>query len=858
MKVKTTQQQQQQQPEEVKPVLDDSPKLQPPSPELENSLVAKEDVQDEVDLASGKLACDQNPTVQEHRKRVPKSAKKLDCKYCDEKYEKKPELMKHTYHCHEIEARAMDLVDCKQCGSIYSDKKSLSAHLRKSSCGQQSGKETNDKSTSEKEMISRELSSSPQRIDSKMTSSKTKKLKCYFCSEIFWQTLYPSHVNQFHRKEAEALNWINCPHCKLIFATTTGLKLHISRCHSRSRTKLGKNVASLKHLEVDPGSSFPKEEEGIDKKLAGRKKKTIASDDKIELPVGLQFEQGEDCPFTSKSTVKRHGKPKLSTNAKYSPTESSLSGKRKYTKKSKVEQFIVSSTPVVKSQKSLNPDSKKKLLLSQSNEVPVETRESKLSSIKKKKKAKSLSGESTSSSSSDFTGFETTDKGESRKFLTELQLNGSILQTLVNPKRKYNKKSRAHSFETQANTSRNKNELISSSKRKSPRSKMDHQKVSQVRKSKFSHLNEVAESHNLDYPSCLDSPSSETPPEESSTDVSGSSSVSLPKKVERKYLFENGKRRMSSSISRKKLVQKFEHEDKLFSTQRRLMAFTDSDEEWNEMCKPTNPTGKTEIKISPSNATEEVRTVRKRKHDCNRDSFASKIPPMKKNSPVKIKIKLTSTGNKKIVIAEQHQDSQFEENKKKTSLEVIVDDDRKRSSKCNEIDEVIELSPKKNTSSLSNHQIRSSNSRKRPHLINSDVATDQFPETKKTKEHLNTPKNPYSEITGRKNEESTQPPQFFTFQNFGGNGREFFGVSEDETLILIADSLEFGSNSRDGNYFPMDGPYMCEICRTIVKTNREFVEHVQTSHDNNEIDETVLEILTSQLQNDTADFITLE
>ena len=334
----------------------------------------------------------------------------------------------------------------------------------------------------------------------------------------------------------------------------------------------------------------------------------------------------------------------------------------------------------------------------------------------------------------------------------------------------------------------------------------------------------------------------------------GASSVSPPKNSER---IDQVVGNRISSKSRKKLLKKFdsdEDETKLYFAQRRL-SFSHSDEEGDEVNTPTNPT---KSKISPG--TKELRTARKRKLECHLDNISTKIPSTK-NSPVKIKLKLKLTGNQKISIVKQpnFQDSEVDKKKKVSSLPVTVGE-QKSSSKCHEVEEIIELSPEKkekNALSSSQHQIRSSNPRKRP---NSDFVVDRAPETKKTKEecYLNAPKNPVSETAVRKHEEITQPHQFFTYESFGGNGREFFGVTEDETLILVEDSLEVGSNGRDGIYFPMDGPYMCEICRTFVKTNREFVEHVKTSHDQNEIDETVLDILENQLNNETSSFITLE
>ena len=78
-------------------------------------------------------------------------------------------------------------------------------------------------------------------------------------------------------------------------------------------------------------------------------------------------------------------------------------------------------------------------------------------------------------------------------------------------------------------------------------------------------------------------------------------------------------------------------------------------------------------------------------------------------------------------------------------------------------------------------------------------------------------------------------------QSKEGNSREFFGLGPRESMVIVEENYELAENN-----FPFVGPYMCEICRTFVKTNIEFVRHVQENH-RNELDEDVLKIMQSQL-----------
>ena len=78
-----------------------------------------------------------------------------------------------------------------------------------------------------------------------------------------------------------------------------------------------------------------------------------------------------------------------------------------------------------------------------------------------------------------------------------------------------------------------------------------------------------------------------------------------------------------------------------------------------------------------------------------------------------------------------------------------------------------------------------------------------------------------------------------------GNLLQFFGVGPKETLIIEEQEIELKINP---DFFPFQGPYMCEICRTFVKTNREFVDHIKTRHED-QLDEQVLEIMETHLEN---------
>ena len=83
-----------------------------------------------------------------------------------------------------------------------------------------------------------------------------------------------------------------------------------------------------------------------------------------------------------------------------------------------------------------------------------------------------------------------------------------------------------------------------------------------------------------------------------------------------------------------------------------------------------------------------------------------------------------------------------------------------------------------------------------------------------------------------------------------GNSREFFSVGPSENLVIEEDEIDLKENPE---YFPFEGPYMCEICRTICNTNREFVHHIRTEHPN-EIDADVVEIMEAHFQIPTAWF----
>ena len=84
------------------------------------------------------------------------------------------------------------------------------------------------------------------------------------------------------------------------------------------------------------------------------------------------------------------------------------------------------------------------------------------------------------------------------------------------------------------------------------------------------------------------------------------------------------------------------------------------------------------------------------------------------------------------------------------------------------------------------------------------------------------------------------------------NSRRFFRLGPKESLIIEQNKIELTENP---DFFPLNGPYMCEICRMFVKTSREFVHHVRTRHED-ELDETVLNIMEKHLDNN--DVVCLE
>ena len=83
-----------------------------------------------------------------------------------------------------------------------------------------------------------------------------------------------------------------------------------------------------------------------------------------------------------------------------------------------------------------------------------------------------------------------------------------------------------------------------------------------------------------------------------------------------------------------------------------------------------------------------------------------------------------------------------------------------------------------------------------------------------------------------------------------GNSREFFNVGPTQNLIIEEDEIDLKKNPE---YFPFEGPYMCEICRMILSTNREFVHHIRTEHPN-EIDSDVVQIMEAHVQISTSWF----
>ena len=78
-----------------------------------------------------------------------------------------------------------------------------------------------------------------------------------------------------------------------------------------------------------------------------------------------------------------------------------------------------------------------------------------------------------------------------------------------------------------------------------------------------------------------------------------------------------------------------------------------------------------------------------------------------------------------------------------------------------------------------------------------------------------------------------------------GNSRKFFGLGPKESLIIEQSKIELTKNP---DFFPSYGPYMCEICRTFVRTSQEFVNHIRINH-KDQVDEKVLDIMESHHNN---------
>ena len=75
-----------------------------------------------------------------------------------------------------------------------------------------------------------------------------------------------------------------------------------------------------------------------------------------------------------------------------------------------------------------------------------------------------------------------------------------------------------------------------------------------------------------------------------------------------------------------------------------------------------------------------------------------------------------------------------------------------------------------------------------------------------------------------------------------GNCREFFKLKKDEGLVVVQDVVEFEPQN-----FPAEGPYMCEICRTIVQTKVEYLSHVEQYH-TGDLDEEFISMLKQHLE----------
>ena len=53
-------------------------------------------------------------------------------------------------------------------------------------------------------------------------------------------------------------------------------------------------------------------------------------------------------------------------------------------------------------------------------------------------------------------------------------------------------------------------------------------------------------------------------------------------------------------------------------------------------------------------------------------------------------------------------------------------------------------------------------------------------------------------------------------------------------------------NNPDGFLFPKVGPYLCEVCSSLIVTNRAFVNHIDKNH-NSIIDPQVLEVMKQRI-----------
>ena len=78
-----------------------------------------------------------------------------------------------------------------------------------------------------------------------------------------------------------------------------------------------------------------------------------------------------------------------------------------------------------------------------------------------------------------------------------------------------------------------------------------------------------------------------------------------------------------------------------------------------------------------------------------------------------------------------------------------------------------------------------------------------------------------------------------------GNSFEFFKATHKKNLDILMEELVFNNNEE--MFFPTEGPYLCEVCQTFVRTNAEYFCHLQLHLD--VVDPEILERMENYLEN---------